>query len=288
MKEQNLENLSIVGNPNRKRKSNIDFGLADELNKYYANPKNFKKKEENLEKKAKEGNGLIIKPSGDLCFVTDIKLYNEIVEYLDKTFPKHKDILSGQLSFDDAEDVMKGSSTYITTGIGNYLKSINSEYGIANQIDLEQNLDMFKGRYIDSGLALRNITNNINKSQAIHLFNQLKQRGLSEEDFPIYFNLRGLILDNNLNFNLTDESSYKLKAECLNWENGSHYSIVDNFGIPKEKNANSRRRIFTANKALSGVFLYRDSDLDSGYDYFARSDGGGRVVLAKKISGVQI
>ena len=46
MKEQNLENLSIVGNPNRKRKSNIDFGLADELNKYYSNPENFKKKEE--------------------------------------------------------------------------------------------------------------------------------------------------------------------------------------------------------------------------------------------------
>ena len=46
MKKQTLENLSIVGNPNRKRKSNIDFGLADELNKYYSNPKNFKKKEE--------------------------------------------------------------------------------------------------------------------------------------------------------------------------------------------------------------------------------------------------
>jgi len=43
---ENLENISIVGNPNRIRKSNIDFELADKLNEYYSNPENLKRKEE--------------------------------------------------------------------------------------------------------------------------------------------------------------------------------------------------------------------------------------------------
>ena len=79
--------------------------------------------------------------------------------------------------------------------------------------------------------------NKNNKEQAVYLFDQLKKRGLTEKDFPIWFNLRDLELDNNLNFNLTDESIYSTQP-CLDWENGTRYSKINSFGLPKEKDEN--------------------------------------------------
>jgi hypothetical protein len=104
----------------------------------------------------------IVQPSGELRFITDVKEYNEIVKYLDSNFKKHKDILSKNLTFDS---VMKGSNTYIATAIDMYLKSIKSDYRLATQLDLEQDLSFTKDTYNDSGLALRNLPGN-NKKQA--------------------------------------------------------------------------------------------------------------------------
>jgi len=76
---ENLENISIVGNPNRIRKSNIDFELADKLNEYYSNPENFKKKEEQEENKVVIPNEKnIINPPQDLdgyIYVPSINQY---------------------------------------------------------------------------------------------------------------------------------------------------------------------------------------------------------------------
>ena len=74
---------------------------------------------------------------------------------------------------------MKGSNSYIAVGIDMFLKSINTKFRIATQSDLETNLQMFENGYVDSGLALRNLTG-ANKEQAKYLFNQLKQRGVTE------------------------------------------------------------------------------------------------------------
>ena len=222
-----------------------------------------------------------ILPNKDLSFITDENLYKEIIKYLDKTFPNKKSDLSEKLSF---TDVMKGSNTYIATAIDMYLSSINSKHRIARQSDLETNLQMFKDFYVDSGLALRNLTNT-NKEQAIYLFAQLKQRGISESNFPIWIDLRGLKLDNNLNFNLTDKSFYKT-AECLNWESTQKYSKINEFGLPKEKDESSSRQIYTSNNALSGGFLRdTDSNLNSDSSSLSNSDDYGRVVVAKPRSG---
>ena len=69
----------------------------------------------------------IIPLTGEISFITDKKLYQEIIKYLDKTFSQHKDKLSNKLSFNDKDKVMKGSNTYIATAVDMYLKKINSE-----------------------------------------------------------------------------------------------------------------------------------------------------------------
>jgi hypothetical protein len=218
----------------------------------------------------------IIMPSEDLAFVTDGKMYGEIVEYLDRTFPSHTNVLSGKLEF--ADGVMKGSSPYIATAIDMYLKSINSSHRIATQRDLETSIQMFKGRYEDSGLALRSLKNP-NKVQAGHLYNQLKSKNPNIE-FPIFIDLRGLELDGNLNFNLTGESKYET-AECLNWSSGTHYSQRDDFGLPSAKDPSSGRQIGTKSDGLVGLCLNGDLDLNSYYVGLAYSNDFGRVVLAK-------
>ena len=219
----------------------------------------------------------IILPNKELSFIEDENLYKEIVKYLDKTFPAQKDNLSNKLKFEN--NVMKGSNSYIATAVDMYFKSINSQHRIARQFDLETNLPMFKGCYEDTGLALRSLENK-NKSQAEYLFSQLKQRN-SNIKFPIFINLRGLSLDSNLNFNLTDESQYKT-AECLNWKNGEKYSKIDEFGLPKEKDENSSRQILTINSGLSSCYLNRGSNLYSDGLDLSYSNDLGRVVLAKE------
>jgi len=226
-------------------------------------------------------NSPIIPILGELSFVTDENLYKEIVKYLDKTFTNKKDTFPNNLKFKDS--VMKGSNTYIATAVDMYLKSINSEYRLANQLDLEQNLDFTKGTYNDSGLALRNLVG-YNKNQAAYLFEQIKKLGKTEKDFPIWFNLRGLNLDSNLNFNLTPESFYKT-SECLNWQSGTKFSKVNDFGLPKEMDENFRRQIWTSNGALSGCDLGGSSSLYSNGSVLSNSYVNGRVVLAKPRSG---
>jgi hypothetical protein len=218
----------------------------------------------------------IIQPSGDLRFITDVKEYSEIVKYLDKEFLENKNVLSNKLSFDN---VMKGSNTYIATAVDMFFKKYHPEYRLATQLDLEQDLPFTKNTYNDSGLALRNLTGN-NQEQAVYLFEQLKQKGFKEKDLPIWINLRGLDLNKDLNFNLTDESFYKT-AECLNWKNGTKFSKINDFGVPKEKDDSSTRQIWTSEYALSGCYLNTYSYLDSDDSDLSDSGDDGRVVLAK-------
>ena len=237
-------------------------------------------KDLNLKKdnKSKE----LILPNQDLQFITDKNLYKEIIQYLNTIFPNNQNYLGlDKLKFED--NVMKGSNIYNTIAIDMYLKSINSRYRIARQIDLEQKLDMFKEFYVDSGLALRNLTG-VYQQQTKYLFEQLKSRGLTEDDFPIWFDLRGLKLDNNLIFNLTDESKYKT-AKCLNWEDDEYYSEIDDFGLPKKINENSNRKIVTYNTDLARCYLVRSSILSTsgGMSFWqSEEEGYGRIVLANK------
>ncbi len=229
-----------------------------------------------LEKKAKTASP-IIPLSDDLSFVTDINLYKEFVEYVDSAFSSHKNVLSDKLKFENG--VMKGSNTYIATAFDEFLRISDSKYRLATPLDLESDLNFTKDTYNDSGLALRSLIGD-NKEQAQYIFNQLKQRGIKESAFPIWLNLRGLRLDKNLNFNLTDESFFE-KAECLNWASGTKFSKINDFGLPKEKDENSSRQIWTSNDALSRAYLSGGSVLSSDDSVLALSDDFGRVVFAK-------
>ncbi|HLD54667.1 MAG TPA: hypothetical protein VJB35_00240, partial [Candidatus Nanoarchaeia archaeon] len=178
------------------------------------------------------------------------------------------------LSFDG---VMKGSNPYIATAVDMFLQSINDTHRIATQKDLETNLEMFKGFYEDTGLVLRRL-NNPNKDKAKYLYEQIRKANFT---LPIFFDLRGLKLDANLNFNLTEESRYKT-ANCLNWERGTKYSKIDEFGLPKEKDKNSSRQIYTFKDGLVRLYLDRFLDLNSYNENLEYSYSGGRVVVSTR------
>lgn len=216
-----------------------------------------------------------ILPDSDLSYVNNEDLYQQIHDYIRCEHPK----LENKISFEDG--VMKHSNPYLAVATDMFLKKYHPDFRIARQIDLEKNLEMFKGKYIDSGLALRNLTGD-NNQQALYLFEQLKKRGYSDKDFLIWFDLRGLELTKDLNFNLTDESSYKTNADCLNWDNGTSFSKINDFGLPKEIDNNSSRQIWTdKNYALSRCSLGRVSYLDTLNSDFSYSVDYGRVVLVR-------
>jgi hypothetical protein len=174
---------------------------------------------------------------------------------------------------------MKNSNPYLAVAVDMYLKKNSPGYRIATQADLETDLNKFKGFYVDSGLALRNLTG-ANKEQAEYLFDQLKSRGIKIDNLPLWLNLRGLELDSNLNFNLTDELIFSTEPS-LNWKNGTHYSKTNNLGLPLKEDTSSSRQIWTADNPLSRCYLVRYSDLGSDYSDLANSNDNGRVVLAK-------
>ena len=220
-------------------------------------------------------------PSGKgLQFVTDPKLYNEIIKYMDKTFPDKASLLSGNLEFDS--NVMKGSNPYIAVAVDMYLKSINSKHRITTQRDLETNLKMFENFYEDTGMALRSLEEP-NKSQAEYLHAQIKRIN-PDLKFPIFIELRNLKLDADLNFNLTSQSRYKT-ADCLNWENGTNYSHIDDFGLPKIKDKNSSRHVWTIKGGLVRAYLGGCLGFCSGVGCLPGSYDDGRVVLVSAEGG---
>ena len=235
----------------------------------------------------------IVQPTGNLSFIKSKYLYEEIIKYLDKTFPTNKSILSEKLRFRNG--VMRGSNPYIAVCVDMFLKERHYPHRIATQRDLETNLQMFRDYYVDTGLALRSIAEP-NKSQAENLYAQIKKANTNIND-PIFIELRNLELDANLNFILTPESRYKT-AECLNWKNGEKYSKTDDFGLPKEidnlkvipsraqASKNSTRQISTASSGLlrshlDGFYSMMNSAFNSNCSSLALSEDSGRVVLAE-------
>jgi hypothetical protein len=212
-------------------------------------------------------------PTTDLSFIENKDLYKEIRNYIKNGHPN----LENRLIFQNG--AMKHSNPHLAVAVDMYLKNHAPGYRLATQAGLETDLSKFKGFYVDSGMALRNLTG-ANSEQAEHIFSQLKQRGVKLEDFPIWLNLRGLELDGTLNFNLTDESVYSTE-NSLNWESGTRYSKINKTGLPREADKNSDREIWTANHALSRGYLDRGSNLYSNYSVLSCSDDGGRVVVAR-------
>jgi len=217
-----------------------------------------------------------------LQFITDQNLYKEIIKYFTKTFPDYSDVLNKKFNWDDDKSVATGSSPYIDVAVDMFLRKQNSKCRIATQRDLETNLQMFKDCYEDTGLALRSVADP-NKNQAENLYNQIKKANPNIE-YPIFIELRNLELDTSLNFKLTPQSRYK-KAECLNWKNGTHYSQIEDYGLPKAEDANSKRQIWTVKSGLVRAYLVWSLDFNANVDELPYSDVNGRVVLVSAEGG---
>jgi hypothetical protein len=201
-------------------------------------------------------------PEGKLSFIEDSELYNEILQYIQTKFPKTCPTITEDLFFHDG--AMEGGGAYSAVAIDMFLKENMPQKRIANLYDLEKNIEQLKFSIVPSGLALRNFEGR-NYEQAGHLFNQICDRENSYHPFgspddlsrgiPVCLSLKGLTLDDESNFNLTEESWYRLKAGCLNWENRTKFSETDYFGLPSRQDKNAPRNILTGNHALSACYL---------------------------------
>jgi hypothetical protein len=209
-------------------------------------------------------------------FITDQNLYKEIIKYFTKTFSSHANVLNQKFKWNDNKSVVTGSSPYLAVAVDMFFRSQKSKHRIATQRDLETNLQMFKNYYGDTGLALRSVANP-NKNQAENLYTQIKKVNPSIE-YPIFIELRNLDLDASLNFTLTPQSTYK-KADCLNWESGTHFSQKDDYGLPKSEDKDSSRQIWTIKGGLVGAYLDGVLNFGSSDDDLPFSNDGGRVVL---------
>ena len=223
--------------------------------------------------------GVILPPNGTLSFIDKKQLYDQVQKYFEAEFPNHKEIFE-KLTWDTNNNVTNGSNTYIAIATDMFCKKHMPGYRLARQLDLETDLQKFKGAYVDSGLALRS-TDGTNAKQAKSLYKQLHKKN-KKIKLPVWVDLRGLSLDSSLNINLTDESTYKT-ADCLNWANETHYSAKDDFGLPSSEDKTSDRQIWTPNtkKGLLGCYLNWNSDLVSDSEDFAYSNSNGRVVVSK-------
>ena len=206
---------------------------------------------------------------------------------------------------------MKGSSSNLAIVVDMYLNSINSKYRIVTSSDLGQELDRFKGHFVDLGLALKDLTSfflyedeqeyihkqlrkkginyhkvplwfwDSNEDKADKIYQQLYERGISAPDFPLWIDLRGLELDKYLNIKLTGESFY-VTASFLDWENNTSFSETDFLGLPENADYNSTRIVKTNfEDALSICFLDVNSNIDTRFNDPTISDEDGRIVLAK-------
>ena len=236
-----------------------------------------KSEEEAMKSKVPQTNSPIILPNKDIQFITSKELYDETKKYFGLTFPDNQDVFN-KLNWDNANLIATGSNPYIQTGIDMFCKANNLKYRIVRQADLETNLQMFKDKYVDSGLTLRSLMNP-NSEQAKYLHTQLIKRN-PKIKLPVWIELRGLELTTDLNFELTDESVYKT-ADCLNWKSGTHYSQTDELGLPVQEDKKSGRQIWTADNGLSRAYLCRNSDLGSGNGDLAVSVVNGRVGLVR-------
>lgn len=213
-----------------------------------------------------------------LSYVTDKNLYKEFINYLSITFPGKEKILQDKLIFENG--VMKGSTPRIAVAFNTFLKSMNYEYELSTIFDLKKKYYFTEGTSNDLGLVLRQV-NNQNREEAKNLEKQLKKREDFKNNFPVWINLKGLELNKNLYFLLTDESTYKT-GECLKWNNGTKFSKLGIFGLPTKRDKLGKREIWNANPYLARGILNTESNIVT-YNYdLNQSLMENRILLTKK------
>jgi len=200
MKKQTLENLSIVGNPNRKRKSNIDFGLADELNKYYSNPENFKKKEgQEKNKVVSPIENPIINPNQNLdgyIHVPSLNLY----------FTKER-ILQGENWFDTHKSLQLNNQRMPT--IPEFIEFL--KYSKLNFPDVYKDItevrDPWRGEWIDADFKLKGEDLYINYNHILDSKGNLipKNSEIIDKNTLMKDKIPGISLEDYINNNYTKQ-----------------------------------------------------------------------------------
>ena len=225
--------------------------------------------------------------------------YNPLVGFLQGPFGKEvleeykqrveKDYKNNEhlkaLNYNKELDIVQGSNSFAVPIINQILSQ--EGLNVATHADLERILKTralpLTGTYVDSAVVLRS-EGEPNGHLARNLLNQLKQRD-PKIKLPQMINLKDLevVLDQDsshgLAFKLKD-NAVPIYAPILN-ENGNFNSedIDEQTGLPKKLTENGTRRLYTYNKGLCGLYLNRDSDVDSVRDILEYSNSAGRVVV---------
>jgi hypothetical protein len=266
---------NTLGNQSNRRKTKYDTRSADELKTRVMSVK--PKKQKTVENKVEES-------TRELSFVDNQNMYGEFLEYFYSKFRSHRDELTEKASFNREKKVMTGSTPYIAIAMDMFLKENYSEYRIATLKDLDQNLDFSKGYEIDAGIILR-FGKMSDNDISINLWNQLRIKDPGVSNYlPVWFDLRGLKLDENLNFKISKESKYKKNASCFNKKEKSLFSKTDNFGLPLNEPSSESRILYNNNKlTLSLGILNNEGDIIAEKVPFNYSSDDSRIILAKQV-----
>jgi hypothetical protein len=281
-----LKMTNTLGNNSNRKKPIYDNSPADELKKRIMSVKQKKKKS----KKTIESK---VQSSGNLRFVTDKKEFEDYIKFAkDHLHEELFNIGLGEVKFVECggptyEKMMEGSNPFAAVLMDIYLKYINSNYRLATQANLEKNLEFVKGTNNYTGIIIENFKRpkipgeNTTFSK---LIDGLKKEGFGEHSNPTWVELKGLSLDDKLNYVLTDEvKSYH--NPILNKEGISKYNKVDEYGLPKIDNVDGKRNSIMNKSDCRIGFLNLDNDFGSSLKIRAldkKVQENSRIVLAKQ------
>jgi hypothetical protein len=274
---------NTLGNQSKRRKTKYDTRSAESLKQKIMSVKPIpKKKEKTVENK--------VESTGELMFVKDPGMYLGFQEYLNEKFPNEQNLFTERLEY---ESIMKGSNPLIAIAMDMYLKEQYPQYRIATQADLEinnENQEFVKDTIQDVGLVLRDFQalgklsdNSRELYESLEaVYKRRKGDFTAKLELPLFVNLKGLYLADDVIIRATEEASWKSDG-CLTWSNISRFDKTDEFGLPLRKTNNltikrlfqkKDNNLYVAKNETEGILNFSRDPLYESFD-------ASRIVLTK-------
>jgi hypothetical protein len=267
---------NTLGNQSNRRKTKYDTRPAETLKERVMSVKPIpKKKERNIEEK--------VETSNELELLKNKQAYLEFKDYVVENFENAYNIILKGITFDDKEELMKGSNPYAVVALNMFLKDYSSTHSVATQEELEANLGFIKDTYQDAGLLL-DLSEEEEEEKAKYILNRLEDWKYSSDDFPLWLNYRGLELTEDLNFNpINDEYFVSVPKLNMAFAKFGHNDFeIDIPGVKKtEKKDPEDYRTYENNSKKSLLRIcstFPRNNIDVGED-FHYSDADGRIFL---------
>ena len=303
-----MENLNILGNSGRKRKSMYDPNLAERINKETEAEIRRKELEEKLKAKKlpKEQPAIIIQsptPSQAPDFKSAFFLGDEFGKQINEKVQAKYGIYEAisKIQYDDNEKIIKGSTPFYVVAVNEIFQEQFPQFRTATQAELERilktNTLKLEGHYEDTGLVWRSNANP-NEYLAKDIHNQFKARGIEfKEGTPYVIPLHTLKLRKDeqskykLAFDITDLTlNNYFEAPVLNEVSQKKFDSKDidaKTGLPSKLGDSGDRILYTRNSGFCRLYLIRVLSACSSSVNLACSSAYARVVVVSGEAAAQ-